>query len=323
MILYGFRALASQINLLPSDIERLQKSDWDIICTFEEFQNLVKSFGGDILYAKPSFPTKYYIKTSKGNYDINIINNNTSSNYMIYESLNNNIFNPVKVDSFGNKMIVTPLSLLFLMKKSHLFIRRNFKKHIEDYYRMKDLLPEHSVNKYIEIYEKRLAETLERAKKQTAHINLKQSKDDFFNTKGVSYSIDHDEIHESMKIGDTPAYKRILAPNEEVMCSEELWNKLSYNEKLNCVVEEARVISIERYLHKGAEMSVYEAYCLALEKICTTLCKGYFRKFACMNYREALLKFTPDYYDKFKEDLESGKIRSYTKLDDRIFIDFI
>lgn len=316
MILYGFRALANHIDLLPSDIERLQTSDWDIICTFEEFQNLMKSFGDDILYAKPSFPTKYYIKTSKGNYDINIINNNTSSNYMIYETLTSKCSNII-TDKYNNEMIVAPFGLLFLMKKSHLFIRKNFKKHIEDYYRMRDVMHKHSVYKYIEIYEKRLAETLERAKKQTAHINLKQSKDDFFNTKGVSYSVDHDDIHESMKIGDIPAYKRILAPNEEVMCSEELWNELNYDEKLDCVVEEARVISIERYLHKGAKMSVYEAYCLALEKICTTLCKGYFRKFACMNYREALLKFTPDYYDKFKEDLESGKIRSYTKLDER------
>lgn len=316
MILYGFRALANHIDLLPSDIERLQTSDWDIICTFEEFQNLVKSFGNDILYAKPSFPTKYYIKTSKGNYDISIINDNTSSNYMIYETLTSKCSNII-TDKYNNEMIVAPFGLLFLMKKSHLFIRKNFKKHIEDYYRMRDVMHKHSVYKYIEIYEKRLAETLERAKKQTAHINLKQSKDDFFNTKGVSYSVDHDDIHESMKISDIPAYKRILAPNEEVMCSEELWNKLPYDEKLDCVVEEARVISIERYLHKGADMSVYEAYCLALEKICTTLCKGYFRKFACMNYREALLKFTPDYYDKFKKDLESGKIRSYTKLDER------
>src|SRR5574344_1986679 len=117
MILYGFRALASHVDLLPSDIERLQTSDWDIICTFEEFQNLVKSFGDDILYAKPSFPTKYFIRTSKGNYDINILNDNTSSNYMIYKELSkcsNNI-----EDSFGNEMIVAPFGLLYLMKKSH------------------------------------------------------------------------------------------------------------------------------------------------------------------------------------------------------------
>lgn len=65
MILYGFRALANHIDLLPSDIERLQTSDWDIICTFEEFQNLVKSFGNDILYAKPSFQPNIILKLLK------------------------------------------------------------------------------------------------------------------------------------------------------------------------------------------------------------------------------------------------------------------
>ena len=63
MILYGFRALAKNTNdLSPSDYDRLHKSDWDILCSLEEFKNLVISFGNDIIYSKPSLPSKFYIK---------------------------------------------------------------------------------------------------------------------------------------------------------------------------------------------------------------------------------------------------------------------
>ena len=321
MILYGFRALAKNTNdLSTSDYDILHKSDWDILCSLEEFKNLVKSFGTDIIYSKPSFPSKFYIKTSRGNYDIHIIQGD-SSNTDIYNLLTSNKNNLKETDLYGNEFIVSDIELLYFIKKSHLFIRRNFKKHMEDFQKLKILFNHLNIDEkdslYYNIYKKRLTETLKRAEKQTAHINLNQSKDDFFNTKGISYIYDHDDIHESIKIGEKPAYLKILIPGEDVMCSKELWDKLSYYEKLECVIEEASVIAIERYLSKGAEMSVYEAYCLGLEKICTTLCKGYFRKFACMNYTTVLEAFNPNIYNRFKEALASGKIKSYTKLDER------
>lgn len=331
MIIYGFRAMFACIkNKTIEDFERLEKSDYDIICTFEEFLKLNEKIKDEIEFAKPTFPSGYFIKTKKCNYDIHILRNDRTSNELLYKATKEvDIYSKTLQDDYGNEFKVVPLELLLLIKKSHLFIRKNFKKHMDDYLRLKNII----INKTLrltlkailyqckrnkEFYELRLNETLKRAEKQTRHINLNQCKDNFFDTKGVTYLYDHDTIHESIKLREYPAYLDILTDGEDVLCSKEKWDKLSYSRKMDCVMEEAYTIAVERFLSKnainrktGKEYTCHEAFMIALEKICTTLCKGWFREFAYLNYYEALSIYNSDFYEKFKKALDNGLIKPF------------
>lgn len=311
MLLYGFRALNKNIVLNSvEDEKRLEKSDYDLLLSLGEFNTLYNSFGDSVLSARPIKNYRYFIKTTKGNYDIHIIVNNESSNSFIYNNQLDYIIEEKSYDLFGNEFNVINLKTLFEFKKSHRMIRRNFKKTMKDYYMLLDLIGKESCIES-DFYKLRLKETLVRADEQAKHINLNQSKEDFFNTKGVVYDYDHDSIHKSIKLHEEPLYKKILVPGKDVLCSKELWNKLSYKEKLESVLEESYTISIERYLAKGIDLTIREAFDMALEKVCTSLCKGWFREFAYENFKEVNDLFKEDYWFKFKNDYRKGLIKKF------------
>lgn len=306
MLLYGFRALAKFITLDSNDVDRLIKSDYDLLVSLDEFNNLIESFGNSIIELKPIGRSGFYVKTTEGNYDIHITYFEGSNKYL-YENKERYISKFIGLDLFGNTFNVVSLETLYEFKKSHRMIRRNFNKTMKDYYRIKSLL-----NKDIEeseFYKLRLKETLIRADKDARHINLNQSKDDFFNTKGVTYIYDHDSIHDSIKLTNIAMYKKILVPGEDVLCSKELWNKLTEYERFCCVLEECYTISIERFLSKGKYIENPRlAFEIALEKVCTNLCKGWFREFAYSNYQEVLNMYDSNFWNKFQNDLTNGKI---------------
>lgn len=312
MLIYGFRALSKYIKELNKiDVERIMKSDYDLIVSINEFNDLLESFGNDVLEIKPFGNDGFYIKTLKGNYDIHIVNKE-NSNKMLYDNKDNFISKFICIDLYGNKFEVLSLETLFEIKKSHRMILKGFNKTMNDYYRILNLLNNKEVEE-TEFYKLRLKETLIRAKKQTNHINLKQSKDDFFKTKNVEYIYDHDSIHESVKLTQEPMYKKILVSNEEVMCSEELWNKLSDLEKKYCVLEECYTISIERFLSKNKLSDPYKAFLIALEKVCTTLTKGWFREYAYSNYKEIINMYNESFWNKFQNDLNIGLIKPFVR----------
>lgn len=308
MLIYGFKALSKFIDLNDDDIKRLKKSDYDILVNIEQFNLLLESFGNDINEIKPIGKEGFYIKTNKGNYDIHVIYFDNSNKYLFDNQIE--FLSPYTFkDEYNNEFKVLSLETLYEIKKSHRMISREFKKTMNDFYRIKDLLSKDIPE--TEFYKLRLKETLIRAKNQTKHINLNQSKDDFFKTKNVTYIYDHDSIHESVKLTSEPMYKKILVPNEEVLCSEELWNKLSLLEKKYCVLEECYTISVERFLSKNKLSDPYEAFKIALEKVCTTLTKGWFREFAYSNYREILNMYSDKFWNKFQNDLEKGLIKPF------------
>ena len=181
---------------------------------------------------------------------------------------------------------------------------------MRDYYQILDEFEINS-NEESQFYKSRYKETLIRAINQTNHINLNQTKDDFFKTKNVTYIFDHDSIHESIKLTEEPIYKKILKPNEEVLCSQELWNKISDLEKKYCVLEESYTIAIERLLSKGHINDPKEAFLMALERVCTTLTKGWFREYAAFNYREIVNMYSDRFWIKFQEDLKNGLIKPF------------
>lgn len=312
MVVYGFRAMYVRLkqtsSLLPSDLIRLETSDWDILVSVEEFNSLLRSIPPEeIISMRPIRGYRYFIKTRQGNYDIHIIMpEHQSSNKILLETFNEG--RQIE-DHYGNRYYVPDMHTLFEIKKSHRFIRKSFFKTMEDYYRLQRLVYSEDES---EFYKLRFKETMERGIKNTRHINLKQDKDDFFDTKGVTYIYDHDSIHRAIALTSKPMYLYYLEDGQDVICSKAKWDKLLLEHKRYAVLEEAYVIALERFITRTASTKTdHQAFVTALEKICTTLCKGWFREFAYENYLTILTMYSPEFVTKFYEAYNNGEILPY------------
>lgn len=219
----------------------------------------------------------------------------------------------VEVGGVGGELLslkdsVSNLDLAYTLKRSHKFLRNS--PHFE-----KTFLDIKAMEKLGAKVPPSLEDWLKRRKEQTYyynHPNLKQSKEDFFDTKGVVYKYDHDSIHESVAIGDSPAYKKFLIG--EVQTSKELFDKITYSDKLNAVLEESCVLAIERSLvnvGNPSEEMCFEVFKYSLQKVCTSITSGWFREFAWDNYDKCLKLYhsrVKNYYRKFEIALENGEI---------------
>ena len=147
------------------------------------------------------------------------------------------------------------------------------------------------------------------------HVKLNVTKDEFFADDGVDYMYDHDRIHEIMALGDKPAYLYIKEPGQDVRCSKDRWDSVVNEVKINCVIEEARVIALERGVIPFIQLDSCtieqeeHLFKVALQKICTTLTSGWFREFAWTNYDTIIISHQlhrirhGSYVQKFKQCL--------------------
>jgi hypothetical protein len=108
-----------------------------------------------------------------------------------------------------------------------------------------DLIYKHfpDIDRNSRLYQERLKETKERVAKS------KKTKYDFFHKYHIPEYIYHDDLH--IMIADLldiklPTYQRIT--NGDVSIAEEQFNKLTYEQKIDLMVEESLVLSLERWL---------------------------------------------------------------------------
>jgi len=207
--------------------------------------------------------------------------------------LNNDNFDRFTCDSdtiiFNEKVVhVMDVEGLAIIKRSHLWRTVGFAKHITHYH--KYLKPYVDLNS--SILKERIKMTQEMYPQQGP--NLKLSKGESFNDAVVKV-FDHDYLHELFANEDKPMYTRLQKDDHEVFCHEYLWNNLSQEQKVLCVQEEVNVLATERFLvPSNFSYNKKMAYLKALEKVCTTVCKGYFRDFAIENYPEVISVYNAD-----------------------------
>jgi len=208
--------------------------------------------------------------------------------------LNNDDFDRFTCDSdtiiFNEKVIhVMGLEGLAIIKRSHLWRTIGFAKHITHWHR--------HLRRYLkDLNHPLLKERTEMTQKMYPQQgpNLKLSKGEFFNDAVVKV-FDHDYLHELFANEDKPMYTRLQKNDHEAFCHEELWNNLSQEQKVLCVQEEVNVLATERFLvPSNFSYNKKMAYLKALEKVCTTVCKGYFRDFAIENYPEIISVYNAD-----------------------------
>lgn len=212
---------------------------------------------------------------------------------------------------------------LALIKRSHLHRPWFFRKHIAQYHNwsahgrtMKQLVDEFSPEMKVMLNERTRLTKLEFGDK-TPKLNV--SNDQFFDDN-VHKVFVHDDIHELMAHEDCPMYEHMKKPEnmDQAWCSEDGWNKLTHKQKIQCVCEEAYVIGLERWLipHFTGLMPIEDAivpkvyFLQALEKVCTTLCSGWFRDFAIDSWSEIHNSFDSN---KMMSFFNSDLWNNYTK----------
>lgn len=213
---------------------------------------------------------------------------------------------------YSKEGLYAPKEVLFSLKSSHIHYPIKFKKHIRDfcflfdYFKGIDMLSEITIIHKKEI-EKRLG------KLKTPSLN--KSVEEFFGQSKdyvQSYFI-HDDIHRVMSHYETPLYVKMQIDNSLAKCDKNSWFKFTYEDKCKCVLEEAYVIALERKILPmlfggGKGYTSEEAFDWALMRICTTLCSGWFREFATVNYFKIKDRKDRNYVEKFLTAYENGNI---------------
>lgn len=307
MLLLGSKALAFYFP----DKERFLNSDFDVICTQEDFNYFIIKNKSFVIKIEPISDNKFIVKLKKYNlsntYEIEI-DFKESSKWLLKNINEINRFS--LTDNFGNKFSIPKIEILYLTKKSHINYNIHYSKNIKDYTLLKNNVNSDVVNKYIEYYNLRKLEVIKRIEKKSPKLSV--SNETFFNKSKniVGYIFEHDDIHKAVKHFEKPIYEMMKKDFSKAWCEKDMFEALPYEYKIKCVQEEAYVIALERYiiLQKGNYKDYKLAYTDALNKICTSLCSGFFRDFAVDNYFKILDEYSDIYIYKFKDSLNNGLI---------------
>jgi len=201
----------------------------------------------------------------------------------------------------GRVVHVVSLLGLAIVKRSHLWRDLKFGAHITMYHK--------HLARYMKRMSKADVEYLQERTALTHKIfpqkgpNLNQTVEEFFDD-AVTKKYSHDMLHELFAYYDKPMYTKLQHDHARAWCSKELWEELTHEDKLKCIAEETYVIATERFLvPKDWKYPMKLAYDKALNKVCTTLCSGWFRDKAINHYPELLQMMDENKFLCVKEKL--------------------
>lgn len=210
----------------------------------------------------------------------------------------------------GKQAKIMSMLGLSIIKRSHLWRDLRFQKHITDYHKhslhqvLTQALKDAS-GKKVQIVKSDLMNRTAMTEKEflQGSPNLMQSTADFFDD-AVQKKYKHDDLHELFAYYDKPLYTRLQDKPGLAWCSAELWYNLSREDQIKCIVEEVYVIAAERFLIPlDWKYPMKLAYTQALDKVCTTLCSGYFRAGGIDMYPEVQGLFHKDKFLEVKSKL--------------------
>lgn len=287
--------------------------DIDLIATMDSIKGIIAQDPSRFVKIKHSDDANHiFMFPRNGNdpiYDIEIAWLDSVSEELIDIVLNNQLV----VTTPEGFYAVHP-SVVLTLKLSHKYKKnsRHFGKTMRDIQMLKSL--GYKVPKC-------LSDWLKARKKWTydyKHPKLEGgvSKADFFKDDGIRYVYDHDSIHRAVKHLDRPAYRFFQPDGEEVGTSKEDFFAQTRQVQLLAVLEESYVLSLERAIIPF-DLKTYDqrkkAFDTALEKVCTSITSGWFRKFAWDNFDEVNSLYNQEYVDRFWCEVESGNVKPYVK----------
>lgn len=274
MILIGGAAL--QIHKGARNLGELKPgTDLDIVCTEKEFASI----------------------SSEGRID----------HHNIADLNNNEIESRFRSDKWARigdfDVNVCSLAGLAAIKRSHLWRDYFFDKHIAVYHYE---LVKHARKEDADFVRERTR--LTHLKYPRSNPNLMQPNEDFFDD-AVEKAYDHDWLHEIVAFGQHPIYMELKYDDSLAWCERELWEKLTFERKLQCVAEETYVIAIERIMvPNGWYHSPKGAFSQALRKVCTTLTSGWFRDFAIDNHPRIMQLYDRNKMKQAKERIMNEQV---------------
>lgn len=297
MILIGSRALQHYIG----DIGRVVH-DWDLMMSTRELNDFALKYGQYLIKTVKDY-TLYEIPEI-GVVEVFCMTGWMPSDYILYETCQDMIMTP-----FGGAL-VPPLDMLFEMKKATAeFIKEP--KHEHDVELMEVECVEFG-KQYSEFYDMRRSEIKARLEKET------KVKYDFFHKYHIPEYIKHDYLHEvivDLIDQALPTYVKITTAETDI--GEELFNRLTHQEKVSLMAEESLVLALERWfipqmIENGINFKLLEVFdnnneglptYKILKHCCITGLKGeaeYITNFSRANFFE-IEKLWIDYKKKIKE----------------------
>jgi hypothetical protein len=216
-----------------------------------------------------------------------------------------NFTNVANVNFNGHKLYVVDMWGLSIIKRSHLWRNLSFQKHVTHYHKYMQFVKRQQYDSFMEnVLQERTALTMQAFPQ--GHPSLKKSVDEFFDDY-VTKKYDHDYLHELVAYYDKPLYTQLQRDSSSAWCDRDLWDNLSIEDRTKCVAEETQVIAIERFLvPKDWNYPVRHAYLKSLDKVCTTLCSGWFRDHAIDYYPEVMQLCDTMKFENIRKELENG-----------------
>lgn len=298
MLIIGSRAL--QFYAQERGVSFRSPGDTDVICTREEMRQYTADFARPLMWVRDNH---YFARLAPGYHmEFEIADDLAMNSASIYLEWTRNK---------EGQLQIAPPEVLLSLKKSHLYIpRKKWKQHILDYHLMKSWGWTDTM----------WSLTTQRRKEYEAlkTPSLNKTAEEFFDDNVSNRTFVHDEIHAVMAHREKPMFEYIKVDPTLVKCSKEKFYALFPEERIECVLEEAYVIALERaiipMLFEGKKMADSEsAFDWALFRICTTLTSGWFREFAAENYVAIRAAYDRSYVEKFLGAVDSGKIRRIQK----------
>lgn len=283
-----------------------EPKDYDFICSYNEFNDIWNEH-------KRVYTVKSCYPANKGKKMILLCNGQKPIEAEIaWERSTAEWFGKLVAEDSDTKVYdddyYPSLDALYMLKMSHRYLRNSphFNKTRKDIQLMQAegamIRPE-----WMEFYKARQDETY-----WYKHPKLNQTKDDFFKDDKVQYLWDHDDLHQSVRHLDKPAYEYYKIPGEEVQCSKEMFFDVAQEVRLYGVLEEAYTLALERsIIPRPGVLNPTQAFLKALEKVCTSITSGWFRQFAYDHYDEVVALFNPNYIDRFQNAVKMGQVKPF------------
>lgn len=267
-----------------------ESSDWDIICESEdlpEVTTLIQELSG------PDARVEWHDPDHLNNRDL----------WRYYST---------SIPEEDSVILVAPPEMLYVLKRSHAWRARNFSKTITHLHKEGLVRYKPAKGSAGDAFLKQRITRTKWAYPQ-GNPNLNQSVEEFFDDSVGKY-YEHDWLHEMYAYEDEPMFTRIQPYAESAWCSKDLWDTLTHNQKVRCVAEEAYVIATERFLvpndwNYPSKLAFFQA----LDKICTTLCSGWFRSFAIDNYPDIVSMYDSGRVNRIRNSINYAELNGLAR----------
>lgn len=183
---------------------------------------------------------------------------------------------------------------LYTIKMSHLSWDINWDKHMKSAIFLKERGAELDKTLYNSLM---IAWSRVHGKK-SVKMNVKNS--EFFK-ENIYRKYNHEFLHEQFAFYDRPLNERIRKDLDSPLCSEELWNLLSEDDKLKCALEEIYVLAAERFIfvqEVDKSWKLEHAVTKTLKNMITSTTSGWFNTYLKENFNTLRTYNVPHIIDK-------------------------